>query len=337
MEPKNISSATAEALRRSAYDPKKLALLHTGATMLFSLLVTALNFLLSQNMDAATGLAQMGNRAILGTIQSVLSLAGTLLLPFWQVGFLYAILKNLRTADGQPADLPEGFRRWGKIARLYILIFGITTLLIFLCAQLASVLISFTPFWATMMADAQAILESAATSGQTTLTAEEMSALLPAMIPTIVIMLLLLAAIGIPLFYRFRLAFFAIMDDAPGARAALKCSGQLTRGYKRKLLRLDLHFWWYYLALVLFSAIAYGDVILPYMGVNLPVSADTLFFITYVIYIVLQTLFSWQFAAHVQSCYAMFYDKRKEDFPKEEAARLQDLPQLPDAENNRPF
>ncbi|MBR4864532.1 MAG: DUF975 family protein [Oscillospiraceae bacterium] len=333
MEPKKISSATAEALRRSAYDPKKLALLHTGAAMLFSLLITALNFLLSQNMDAATGLAQMGSRAILGTVQSILSLAGTLLLPFWQVSFLYVCLKNLRTADGQPADLLEGFRRWAKVARLYVLIIGISFLLVFLCAQLASVLISFTPFWRSMMTDAQAILEKAASSGQTALTAEEMTALLPAVLPTIILTVLLLAVIGIPLFYRFRLAFFAVMDDAPGARAALKYSGQLTRGYKKKLFLLDLHFWWYYAAMALFGLIAYGDVILPYLGVDLPVSADTLFFITYIIYILLQTLFSWQFAAHVQTCYAMFYDKRKESFPKEEAARQQDLPQLPEADN----
>ena len=335
MEPKNISSAAAAALERSDYDPKKLALLHTGLSLLLSLLVTLLSYFLNRSMDAATGLAQMGNRAVLGTVQSVLSFASTLLLPFWQVGFLYAILKNLRTANSQPADLLEGFRRWGKLARLYILLFGIVFLVVFLCSQLASVLISFTPFWTNMMVDAQALLENAANAGQTALTPEDLTALLPALLPTILITLLLLAVIGIPLFYRFRLAFFALMDDATGARAALKRSGQLTRGYKRKLFRLDLHFWWYYAAMVLFSVIAYGDVILPYLGIHLPVSADALFFITYGIYILLQVVFAWQFAAQVQTCYAVFYDKRKEAFPQEEAARLHDLPQLPDAENNR--
>ena len=328
MEPKNIISAAEDALHRSAYDPKKLALLHTGAAMLFSLLVTLINYLLNQSMDAATGLAQMGSRAALGTVQSVLSMASTLLLPFWQVGFFYAILKNLRTADGQGADLLEGFRRAGKVARLYILLFFIAFLLVFLCAQLASILISFTPFWASMMTDAQSLLENAAAAGQTSLSPEELTALLPAIVPTIVIMLLLLAVIGIPLFYRFRLVFFALMDDAPGARAALKRSGQLMRGYKRKLFRLDLQFWWYYAAMVLFSVIAYGDVILPYLGVNLPLSADALFFVTYGIYILLQTLLSWQYASQVQTCYAVFYDRRKEALSQQETAPQ--TPQLPD-------
>ena len=327
MKPKNISQAAQDALKRSAADPKRLALIHTGATLLFSLLITLGNFLLTRSMESATGLAQLGSRALLGTVQSVLSLVSTVAIPFWQVGFLYAVLQNLRTQNTGAPDLLEGFRRFGVVARLYILLFGIIMLLLVLSAQVASAIISFTPFWRNMMLEANEILENAITAGQSTLSSEELASLMPVVLPTVIVAGLLLAAVGIPLFYRFRLAFFAIMDEATGARHALKISSQLTRGYKMSLFRLDLHFWWYYAAMVLFALIAYGDMLLPALGITLPVSADGLFFISYGIYILLQLVFSRQFATYVQTSYALFYNNRKQDFTAEQP------PQLPQTEN----
>lgn len=325
MDPKNISHAAAEALKKAAYDPKKLALLHTGAAMLLSFAISLINFLITKSMDATTGLAQMGSRAVLGTVQSVLSMAGTFALPFWEVGFLYAVLRNLRFSDARPADLTEGFRRFGAVARLYILIFAIAMLLFYLCMQVATILISLTPFWETMLQDAKALMDNAAAAGQTALSPNDMLALLPSMLPVLVVIGILLIVIGIPIFYRFRLAFFALMDDATGARDALRRSGRVTRGSKRKLFKLDLHFWWYYAALLVTAVIAYGDVLLPALGVTLPLSADALFFLTYGIYLVLQTLLAWQFAAHVQTAYAVFYEEGKK------AAAQQTPPQLPEA------
>ena len=322
MNPKDIASRAAEVLENAKYDPKKLALLHTGAALLFSLIMTVFNFIISKNMDATVGLAQMGTRAILGTIQTVLSLVGNLALPFWEVGFLYAALRNVRTRDAGPKDLTEGFRRLGAVARLYLLFTALALLLLFLCMELSSILISFTPYWRRIMEDAQALMESASATGQATLETGDMLTLLPAMTPMFLLFGVLLLALGIPVFYHFRLAFFALMDDATGARDALRCSARATKGHKLKLFKLDLHFWWYYAAQLFLVAVAYGDMILPAMGVQLPFSADVLFFLTYGIHIVLQLLLAWQFSSRVQTCYAVFYDKRKKDTATPEAPQL---------------
>ena len=48
------------------------------------------------------------------------------------------------------------------------------------------------------------------------------------------------------------------------------------------LFRLDLSFWWYYLAQFLLTALCYGDVILQAMNVSLPFNADVAFFVFYI-------------------------------------------------------
>lgn len=315
MDFKTFRSAAADSLAQASYDPKKLAAIHTGASLLVSLLLTVISHLLGNAIDGAGGIANLGNRAILSTIQSTLSLAVMLLLPFWEIGFLYAALRMCRSRDAQPRDLPEGFRRFGPVVRLCLLEMGITFILVFACMQLASIVFALTPFMDQMVDAMQQIAQQASSAQVDILTEEELMAMLPAMTPMYVIFLIVLAVIGIPIFYRFRLARFAIMDDAPGARYALGLSALLTRGNKWKLMKLDLHFWWYYGAQLLIAAIAYSDVLLEALGITLPVSGTLVFFGSYAVYMALRLLLAWQFGSQVQTTYAHCYDYLKQNPP----------------------
>ena len=315
MDLRTMKDAAAHSLATASYDPKKLAALHTGAALGLSLILTVINFLLTRSIDGAGGLAQLGNRAVLSTVQSLLSLAGTLALPFWEIGFLAAALRLCRRADAQPRDLAEGFRRMGPVARLYLLQFGLYLLVAFAAMQIAGVLFSFTPFLDNTLKTMQQVLEQSSSAGQAVLDEAALQAILPALIPMYVIFFLVFVVVAIPLFYRFRMASFSLMDDAPGALKAMASSSRMMRGNRLRLFKLDLSLWWYYGAQLLIAGVAYADMLLPALGISLPLSADALFFITYAVHLLLQLALAWSCASYVQTTYAHCYDALKTAVP----------------------
>lgn len=307
--------AAADSLAHAAYDPKKLAVMHTGAALLVSLVLTILNYVINRGIAGTGGIANLGNRAILSTVQSVLSLAGNLALPFWEIGFLYAALRLARRQSAQPAGLLEGFRRAAPVARLYLLQFALYMAVAFLCLQLSSILFSFTPFFDTTMTSMQQILDQAVNAGATAIDEALMTQLLPYLVPIYVLFFVLFAVVAIPLVYRFRMAQFAIMDDAPGARKAMGASARMMQGNRLSLFKLDLHFWWYYAAQLIISGIAYLDLLLPALGITLPLPEEVVLFGSYGLYLVLQLALAYSCASYVQTTYAHCYCALKAAVP----------------------
>ena len=85
------------------------------------------------------------------------------------------------------------------------------------------------------------------------------------------------------------MAQLCLLDDpAAGGLKAMLTSNRLMKGNCLALLRLDLHFWWYALAQVALSAISYGDVLLPALGIRLPMSATVAYFVFYALALGLQ-------------------------------------------------
>lgn len=320
MDPKTTAAGI---LKNAAYDSKKLAAIHTGASLLLSLVLTVANFYLTRAIDSTVGLSQMGSRAILGTVQSVLSFLGPLLLPFWEAGFFAAVLRNVRHGDAVPGDLLSGFRKGGAVARLYLLQFGIYLVLAFVCVQIASTLFSLTPHGMDAMTAIEDILLQAQAAGQTVLSDQDVATILPILMPVYAAAMILLVLLAVPAFYLLRMSFFALFDDAKGAFDAVKISFRMMFKCGFRVFLLDLRFWWYYLAQLIITAVAYLDLILPALGVQLPLPEDGFFFATYAAHIVLQLLLAWQFASWVQTSYGVFYDSWKSSLPKKEP-----LPQI---------
>lgn len=319
--------AADDSLSRASYDPKKLTLLHMGASLAVNLLLLVLNFLVNRSIDSTTGLDSLGNRAVLSTLQSVLTMTVNIAMPFWQLGLLYAALRLARNQDARPLCLLEGFRRFRKGARLFILqlvlIFGV----VFISLQVGSILFSFTPGYADTLRRMQELLDAAAAAGATTVDETLLMELLPDMIPAYVIGGVVLLILGVPLFYRFRMAQFALMDDAPGARKAMVASARMMRGNRWSLFKLDLSLCWYFLGQLAIGAVAYLDVLLPAVGVQLPVSSDVLFFGAFLLYGLLQLGFAWAFTARVQTVYAHCYYAMKAAVPP--APQVPQMPQAP--------
>ena len=305
LEPSALRTAATGSLER-AEKPGRVILIHTGAILLISLLLTAADFLLNRQISTTGGLSGMGMRSILTTIQSMLRLTQAVLLPFWQIGYTYY---TLQVAQGKPAgisDLTEGFRRFGPVLRLKMLMAGMAVLLIFASTYVSSMLFMLTPWAAPMMQrmeelmaspmDDQAFLEAIVAM------AEDIT------VPVMVIFSLCFLAGSIFLFFRFRLAELWLMDHPQGgALAALRESHDLMRGNWKAMLRIDLSFWWFYLLEVLVTVLCYGDVVLGAMGVEMTTDAFGSYILFYVLYLCAQLALYWWKRNEVAVTYAHAY------------------------------
>ena len=311
---KTMKQTAKNVLHTATYDPRKLALIYAGVASGVTFLFTVIGYFLSRQIDNTGGIAGLGLRSILTTLQSVLPMISTLLIPFWDVGFLRAGMGFARNEEVNPNTLTAGFRRFGPVLRLLLLRVVLLVLLIMLSANIGSVIFSLTPWSASLMDIAEAIMEAG------TFTEELIATAMPTLLPLYGIFFAVFAVLAIPMFYRLRMAEFILMDKPIGALPAMLFSHRLMRGNCLRLFRLDLSFWWFYALSLCSIAIGYLDVILPYFGITLPVSSDVAFFLFYVLHLLSQLALSWWAGSFLQTTYAAAFDSF---IPKAEPATEQ--------------
>ena len=282
----DLKQQTAVCLSQATFSPKRLVLLHTGATLLLSLVMAALDLLLSQQIGSTGGLGGVDRRAVLTTVQSALRLARAAVLPFWAMGYVHLTLQISQEEPIGPGDLLEGFRRFGPVLRLTMLELTLLLGVGFFGSQFGGLLFYLTP-WAQPMLDA--LLPTLAAGGETTdlstmlLVLEQLPTSVQALYCAFIIGTSLLFAI--PVFYRFRLARLHLMDyPKRGAMRALMYSAKHMKGNYLAMFRLDLHFWWYHGLSLLTAGLAYGDTIARALGVSLPWSEEAGYFIFFLLY-----------------------------------------------------
>ena len=71
LDPRSLKAEADAALQAAAYDPQKLILIHTGVIMALSLVLTALDYLLEQQIGTTGGLSGMGTRSIRDTAHCI--------------------------------------------------------------------------------------------------------------------------------------------------------------------------------------------------------------------------------------------------------------------------
>lgn len=308
-----------DLLGRAEYSPKKLVLIHTAVSLGASLLMTVLNYLFSLQIADTGGLGGLGLRSMLTTAQSVMEMAVLAILPFWEFGLVYAALRWAKGETAGMTDLLQGFRRFGAV-----LGFQFFSCALFLALAIALFYFSTTVFMLTPWA--APLLELFAPIATPSATAEEIEALLTpelmqqaasTMTPLFILFSILFLVVAIPLFYRLRLSQFAVMEGT-GAVKSMVQSIRITQRNSLQLLKLDLHFWWYYLLQVLCLAVSFGDVFLLQLGITLPVSADVGYFLFYVLGALCQLVLLWQAQAPLLTTYGLAYRAFKGTPPKAE-------------------
>lgn len=315
----NLRAEADRALHGAPVSPRKLVTIHSAASIGLGLLLSVLSYLLQQGIAGTGGLSGIGLRTVMETCQMVLQLANTVLLPFWAVGYIRAVLQWTSWERTEPSVLLHGFRHWGPVLRLQLLRGAIYIFLMITGAQIASLIFLMTPAARDVYAQMEQLLASGITDPNAIMESEAYISACMAMAPYVVLGAVVFV---VPLAYRLRFADYILMDmPRMGALRAMLASWHMTRRNCLALLKLDLHFWWFYLAQGLIAVLGYGDLLLPMLGVDLTINADAAMFGFYIAALVSEfALFVWQ-KNRVFTVYGLAY--RQLTAPQEEPPQPQ--------------
>lgn len=271
MDIRKLKQNADETLASASYSPNRLVLIHTTAALALSLVLMALSEALSGSMGSAGGLSGMGTQSVLATAQVVLQMVSVIITPFWTAGMVHAALGYARQKPVTPGSLLEGFRRWKPILSSTLLI-GLRYIgVAFIATYLAGQLIMFTPF-AVPLYKASMELSTNPTADITALLGDSLYAMSAVYMGLFLIVFALLA---LPVFYRYRMVPYLIMDaQGMGGFRAMLTSREMMRKKRMWLFKVDLSFWWFYLAEIGIGALCCGHL-LP----NLPMSEDVAYWV----------------------------------------------------------
>lgn len=295
---RGLKNAARESLNNTAGTAGKLVAIHTAAMLLLSLIVMIADLLLEQQIENTSGLSGMGLRSVLTTAQVVLQYAQLIVMPFWQIGWLFTAMKIARGERTGVADLTEGFCKFLPVLRLTILKGLIMIAAVFVATYAGSFAVMLSPLSgptiSLMLSDVSEM---------------EMLAQMEKMLTVVMIVGGILSLIVvIPFAYRLRMAEYALLDDPkPGARAALRTSWQMMKGNMWKMMGLDLQFWWFYLLEGAISVLGMADILLPLAGITLPWSETVSYFATFLLAAVAQVLLHYFLKPGVDVTYAHAY------------------------------
>lgn len=293
-----------------AQNPKRIIFIHTGVILLVTLVIALADYLLEQQISNTGGLGGLGTRSVLSTIRSVLQLAQTIALPFWQMGYVFYTVKLAQGKDVGTHGLLEGFRRLGPVLRLKLLMSGILFLVMMVSSYISSSIFMITP-WSQPLYDALLPMMTGQMNPDSLMDAYE-ALPISSIIPMMVIFCICFLVVFLFVFYRYRLAEMWLMDHpGKGALAALRNSRHMMSGSCIAMLKVDLHFWWFFLLDALVSVIGFGDLILTSAGIPLPFGDTAAFYIFLVANLLLQLgLYLWR-QNEVSVTYAHAYVARK--------------------------
>lgn len=299
-----------QTLQRAEYSPRRLVLIHTGLSLGLSLLLAIISYFLDHGISADGGLSGLGTQAALATAQVVLQLASLAVVPFWQAGLMFAMLGYVRGRAVKPWNLAEGFRRFVPILTSSLMMGLQYAVRAIVSVYISSMLITFTPFAAPIY-QLSAMLQENPNLDITALNVPGMGAFYAALA---VVYLLVFGALVVPVFYRYRMVNYIIMDDQKvGGLKAMFLSRVMMHRRRKKLFRLDLSFWWFYGLELLLSVISFGSLLLPLVGVTLPVSDDAAYWIFQLICVAGQLGLYYVAKPKLEVTYALCYEEFRQN------------------------
>lgn len=297
-----------KALEDSQPAPGKVTAVYAGVVVGAAVILTVLQFLLTLPTPAG-GLSGMGTSAFLETLQTLLSLANSLLLPFWMAGLVFCAILWARGQSAQPRQLTQGLRRWGPLLRLYLLKGILLLPLLMVSGYVSSLLFVLTPLSQNLMEILEPLMS--AEDALTALSQLPTAQLFGAMLPLFVLMGVLMCVLFVAVMYRCRLADYLILSGATNsALFALGLSRQLLRGHVLEMLRLDLSFWWFYGASFVLNLLMFLPV------VAFPDAQLGLTLVCYAVYLAGTFLLYWKARAGVETVYALYFLRKLPSAPE---------------------
>ena len=296
----------------AAQDEKKIVLIYAGIVTVLAALVTIINYTLKLQIAQLGGLSNMGLRSMLSTIQSVLPMIQSIIIMCLDLGYVAAMLRISRQQYASEHTLKLGFDRFWVLLRYTLIQGGIYTLAVMAAFWISMQIFLLTPLSNAMMAMVtpemadpnvlMGMLQDPVFSGQIT----------TAMLPMVLIFSAVYVVLFIPISYSLRMAKYVIIDKpAQGAVHAIKESRKMMKGSCVRLFKLDLSLWWWYAISFSSMALCYGDVLLPMIGIELPMSAAVSYFLFYALFLIVQFAACYFLRNHVEVVYAQAYNARK--------------------------
>ena len=312
----------------NAREGQKIILYYSLITIAVSVAATAISYVLSQQIAKTGGLGSMGVRSALTTAQMLLPIVRELFLMCLELGYLSTMLRIARGQYASPNGMRLGFDRFWVLLRCTLL-----KGLIFGGVAMASLYVAMMIYMMTPLSDSAVdilmpIVKNAGTSG-IALDDATYARLMDATMPAMGIFGVLFLAFAAPVFYRYRMADYLIIDrPAAGALAALRDSRMMTKGSRWNLFRLDLSMWWYYAAVLVSTAIGYGDQLLPALGITLPFSDTVAYFLFFGVYLAATFAVYYFLRNRVEVTCALAYDSLRPREPENNGAVLGNIFQM---------
>ncbi len=304
----------------SASQAGRIVLIFALISIGSSALVTVVNYCLSEAISqVGGGLSTMGLRSMLSTVQSVLPMLQSCLILCLELGYLAAMLRISRGQYTSPQTLRAGMPRFWAMLRCYLMqnlmIFGVAMG----CIYIGSMLLAFTPMFRNVAEELMPLMNQLDVNDPSAVLDQGVvDQMIAAMIPLLALVSVLTAAVCIPLTYSFRQASYIILDDPrAGAMMALRESVRVMKGNRFALFRLDLSLWWYHGLTMLAGVIAYLDVILPMVGIQLPFSEDVSYFLFYGLFLAVQFAVYYFLRNRVETVYALAYQAVRPPQPEQ--------------------
>lgn len=312
MDIRNTKEIKQAALRRltDARQAGRIVAIYAGVTLGLSALVTIVGLMLNGMMTGATGLSGMGRRTILSSAQTLLPWIVALVTLCMEVGYQAAMLRVARGQYASPQTLRLGFDRFWLLLRCTLLegliLFGIAISGIYL----ATMLFMLSPWSGRAVEVLTPVLENVTLLNPEIVLDDALYAqLMRAMIPAFLICMIVVGALAIPVLYRFRMVRYVIIDKPGiGALAALRESRKMMKGNCLRLLKLDISLWPYYAGCVTASILCYGDMLLPMIGVHLPMSNTVSYYLFFALYLAAQFAVYYFLRNPAETAYGIAYD-----------------------------
>ena len=312
----------------NAREGQKIILYFSLITIAVSAVATVVSYILSQQIAKTGGLGSMGVRSALTTAQTLLPIVQAVFLMCLTLGYLATMLRIARGQYASPNGMRLGFDRFWVLLRCTLLKGLILGGVAMASMYVAIAIYMMTPLSNSVVDILMPLVKNAGTSGillDDATYAQLMDATMPAM-GIFGVLFLVLAA---PVFYRYRMADYLIIDrPATGALAALRDSRMMTKGNRWNLFRLDLSMWWYYAAVLVSTAIGYGDQLLPALGITLSFSDTVSYFLFLGAYLAATFAVYYFLRNRVEVTYALAYDSIRPQDPENNGAVLGNIFQM---------
>lgn len=293
-----------------------ITLIYGSITVGLTVLSLVVSYCLDLQIDKTGGLSSLGQRSILSSLQQLLSVLQMLAVWVMNLGFTGCILRICRERYTTANTLRVGVERFWPMLRSTLLRGVIYSAVSIGCFYASVMIYAFSPLSGGLSETIQSFVADGATQESLMGNPVVVAAVTQAFVPIACITIGLFLMFGLPIFYRYRLVDYIILDNpGKGARFALMLSRRMMQGNRFKLLKVDFCFWWYYVLSAIALLLGYGDVILSMIGIPLPFSADVGYFLFFAFYAVAQFAIIYFLKAKVDQAYALIYDSM---LPKEQ-------------------